>query len=104
MSPSEFQAALTRRAFLGRTAQGVGGVALASLLGPAASGAPGVLSRLPLPQKAKRIIWLNPEGRALWGTGDSVIPRYEPFCAQMSHVATLKDLEKAIDEVLTAYS
>ena len=54
--------------------------------------------------RAKRIIWLNPEGRALWGTGDSVIPRYEPFCAQTSHVATLKDLEKAIDEVLTAYS
>jgi uncharacterized protein with von Willebrand factor type A (vWA) domain len=54
--------------------------------------------------RAKRVIWLNPEGRALWGTGDSVIPRYEPFCAQMSHVATLKDLEKAIDEVLTAYS
>ena len=53
--------------------------------------------------RAKRIIWLNPEGRALWGTGDSVIPRYEPFCAQMSHVATLKDLEKAVDEVLTAY-
>ena len=54
--------------------------------------------------RAKRVIWLNPEGRALWGTGDSVIPRYDPFCAQMSHVATLKDLEKAIDEVLTAYS
>lgn len=54
--------------------------------------------------RAKRVIWLNPEGRALWGTGDSVIPRYEPFCAQMSHVATLKELEKAIDEVLTAYS
>ncbi|HAY05252.1 MAG TPA: VWA containing CoxE family protein [Hyphomonas sp.] len=53
--------------------------------------------------RAKRIIWLNPEGRALWGTGDSVIPRYAPFCAQMSHVATLKDLERAIDEVLTAY-
>jgi uncharacterized protein len=53
--------------------------------------------------RAKRIIWLNPEGRALWGTGDSVIPRYEPFCAQMSHVATLKDLERAVDEVLTAY-
>jgi hypothetical protein len=54
--------------------------------------------------RAKRVIWLNPEGRSLWGTGDSVIPRYEPFCAQMGHVATLKDLEKAIDEVLTAYS
>jgi uncharacterized protein len=54
--------------------------------------------------RAKRVIWLNPEGRPLWGTGDSVIPRYEPFCAQMSHVATLKDLEKAVDEVMSAYS
>jgi hypothetical protein len=72
MSPSEFQAALTRRAFLGKTAQGVGGVALASLLGPAASGAPGVLSRLPLPQKAKRIIWLSMAG------GPSHLETFDP--------------------------
>ena len=72
MSPSEFQAALTRRAFLGKTAQGVGGVALASLLGPAASGAPGVLSRLPLPQKAKRVIWLSMAG------GPSHLETFDP--------------------------
>ena len=72
MSPSEFQAALTRRAFLGKTAQGVGGVALASLLGPAASGAPGVVSRLPLPQKAKRIIWLSMAG------GPSHLETFDP--------------------------
>lgn len=54
-------------------------------------------------QRAKSMIWLNPEGRALWGTGDSAIPRYLPFCTQMSHVATLKDLERAVDEVLSAY-
>ena len=54
--------------------------------------------------RAKRVIWLNPEGPALWGTGDSVIPRYQPFCAQMSQVSTLKDLEKAVDEVLSAYA
>ncbi len=53
--------------------------------------------------RAKRVIWLNPEGEPLWGTGDSVIPRYQPFCAQMSHVATLKDLERAVDDVLAAY-
>jgi len=72
MSPAEFQAALTRRAFLGKTAQGVGGVALASLLGPAASGAPGVLSRLPLPQKAKRVIWLSMAG------GPSHLETFDP--------------------------
>ena len=72
MIPPELRAALTRRAFLGKTAQGVGGVALASLLGPAASGAPGVLSRLPLPQKAKRIIWLSMAG------GPSHLETFDP--------------------------
>ena len=72
MIPPELRAALTRRAFLGKTAQGVGGVALASLLGSAASGAPGVLSRLPLPQKAKRIIWLSMAG------GPSHLETFDP--------------------------
>lgn len=54
--------------------------------------------------RAKQVIWLNPEGPALWGTGDSVIPRYAPYCKQMSHVATLRDLERAIDQILTSYS
>lgn len=54
--------------------------------------------------RAKQTIWLNPEGERLWGTGDSVIPRYAPYCRQMSHVATLKDLERAIDEILASYS
>lgn len=72
MIPPELKAALTRRAFLGKTAQGVGGVALASLLGSAASGAPGVLSRLPLPQKAKRVIWLSMAG------GPSHLETFDP--------------------------
>ena len=72
MIPPELRVALTRRAFLGKTAQGVGGVALASLLGPAASGAPGVLSRLPLPQKAKRVIWLSMAG------GPSHLETFDP--------------------------
>ena len=55
----------TRRAFLGRVTQGVGAVALASLLkGPALHAAParGVIHPLPLPQKAKRVIWLTMAG------------------------------------------
>ncbi len=54
----------TRRALLGRTAQGLGSVALSSLLQPnllhAASR--GALGPLPLPQKAKRVIWLTMAG------------------------------------------
>ena len=72
MIPPELKAALTRRAFLGKTAQGVGGVALASLLGPAAYAAPGVLTKLPLPQKAKRVIWLSMAG------GPSHLETFDP--------------------------
>ena len=64
---------LHRRAFLGRTSQGLGAVALASLLQPAQS-APvrGVLGTLPLPQKAKRVIWLTMAG------GPSHLETFDP--------------------------
>jgi hypothetical protein len=57
--------ALARRAFLGRSAQGVGAAALAALAAPqAASAAPlrGVLDQLPIPQRAQRVIWLTMAG------------------------------------------
>jgi len=55
----------TRRAVLGRAVQGIGGVALASLLDSGslrAAAQPGVLPILPLPQKAKRVIWMTMAG------------------------------------------
>ncbi|MFZ2279376.1 MAG: DUF1501 domain-containing protein [Prosthecobacter sp.] len=56
--------AQTRRAFLGRTTHGLGSVALASFLQPQLLNAAsrGVLGTLPLPQKAKRVIWLTMAG------------------------------------------
>ena len=65
MLRSHLQAAVARRAFLGRTAQGVGAVALASLATPEVASAAalrGVLNPPPLPQKAKRVIWLTMAG------------------------------------------
>ncbi len=54
---------MLRRAFLGRAATGLGAVALASLLPSRLTAAqPGVLGKLPLPQKAKRVIWLTMAG------------------------------------------
>ena len=58
-------AAVNRRHFLSRTSQGLFGVALASLLEPGllrAAPARGVFGNLPLPQKAKRVIWLTMAG------------------------------------------
>jgi len=55
---------VSRRAFLSRTSQGLGGVALASLLEPSLADAAssGVLGKLPLPKRAKRVIWLSMAG------------------------------------------
>jgi hypothetical protein len=63
MNPSFFRA-MARRAFLGRSAQGLGAVALSQLATPAAeaTGLRGVLEKPPLPQKAKRVIWLSMAG------------------------------------------
>ncbi len=63
-SPTPFQ---TRRAFIGRVSQGVGAVALASLVGKTApslhaAAARGAIHPLPLPQKVKRVIWLTMAG------------------------------------------
>jgi hypothetical protein len=64
---------LNRRAFLGRTSQGLGAVALASLMNEAkAAPSRGVLGSLPLPQKAKRVIWLTMAG------GPSHLETFDP--------------------------
>src|SRR4051812_29834474 len=62
----------TRRSFLGRTSQGLGALALASLIKPgllaaATKVAPkdkwtGVVNPLHYPQKVKRVIWLSMAG------------------------------------------
>ena len=64
-----------RRTFLGKTAQGLGGLALGSLLSPNLSQAAalkGMLGTLPLPQKVKRVIWLSMAG------GPSHLETFDP--------------------------
>ncbi len=53
--------------------------------------------------RAKRVVWLCPEPPGRWGTGDSCVLEYKPFCTSMSYCATALDLEQALDEVLNAY-
>jgi hypothetical protein len=62
-----------RRDFLGHSANGLGAVALASLLQPiTARAATGVLNPPPLPQKAQRVIWLSMAG------GPSQLETFDP--------------------------
>ncbi|MEM1147908.1 MAG: VWA containing CoxE family protein, partial [Pseudomonadota bacterium] len=53
--------------------------------------------------RVKRVIWLSPESESLWGSGDSELPRYRPYCHTMKHVTTIKDLERILDEALSRY-
>jgi hypothetical protein len=69
---------LTRRAFLGRSTQGLGTLALASLVGSnsgtasAAEPLRGIFSQLPIRQTAKRVIWLGMAG------GPSHLETFDP--------------------------
>ena len=57
-----------------------------------------VVNRLSL--RSKRIIWLNPEYRSAWGTGNSDMYRYAPFCSLVTVCNTLRHLERAITGIL----
>ena len=51
-------------------------------------------------QRAKRVIWLNPESRRAWGTGDSEMLRYQSACHFAAECNNLKQLERVIDQLL----
>jgi uncharacterized protein with von Willebrand factor type A (vWA) domain len=53
-----------------------------------------------LSKRAKRIVWLNPEFHSAWGTGDSDIYRYAPYCSLVRVCSTLNDLERVITDLL----
>jgi uncharacterized protein len=46
---------------------------------------------------ARHLYWLNPEPRAHWGSGDSIIGEYEPFCDAVVECRTLVQLERFIE-------
>ncbi len=50
--------------------------------------------------KAKRVMWLNPEPKTLWDTGDSEMRRLKPHCDRVSTCASLGDLERVVSELL----
>ena len=53
--------------------------------------------------QAKRLVWLCPEPAPNWGSGDSCLLEYRPFCTLLTQCSTVIDLERALDEILMAY-
>ena len=50
-------------------------------------------------RRAGSVYWLNPEPRALWNTGDSMMRAYEPHCAAAVTCQTLNDLRGFIERL-----
>lgn len=51
-------------------------------------------------ERARRVIWLNPEPRFAWGTGDSEMPRYEPYCTFTRPCGTVRQLERVVVDLM----
>jgi uncharacterized protein with von Willebrand factor type A (vWA) domain len=51
-------------------------------------------------QKAKQLIWLNPENRITWGVGDSEMPRYVPYCDAAEECRSINQLYKVVDLIV----
>jgi len=54
-------------------------------------------------ERAKRVVWLNPESRLTWGYGDSEMPRYATFCNVVRQCATAQQLERAVTDIVATY-
>jgi uncharacterized protein with von Willebrand factor type A (vWA) domain len=51
-------------------------------------------------QRSKQVLWLNPEPRSSWGTGDSEMLRYQSACHFSAPCGNLQQLERVIDQLL----
>lgn len=49
--------------------------------------------------RSRRLLWLNPESRRLWGTGDSIAHRYAAHCDDMVEVRNLKQLAEFVERL-----
>jgi len=50
--------------------------------------------------KAKDVVWLNPESPSAWGFGDSVMDKYLPYVDLAEECRNLKQLSKIVDRLV----
>ncbi len=52
-----------------------------------------------LSRRARHVYWLNPEPRAYWDTGDSIVSEYATHCDGLFECRNLKQLERFVDQL-----
>ncbi len=50
--------------------------------------------------KAKNVVWLNPESPSAWGFGDSIMDKYQPYCDVAEECRNLRQLSSMIDRLV----
>ena len=63
-------------------------------------GDPGAACLRDMAARARRVIWLNPEARVSWNTGDSEMRRLGAYCTQTEVCQSLRQVERIIDGLL----
>lgn len=53
-----------------------------------------------LHDRCRRLIWLNPEPRSMWNTGDSEMRHFRSYCHQVDECSTLAQLERFVGRLL----
>ena len=53
--------------------------------------------------RCRRLIWLNPETPSMWGSGDSEMKAYLPYCTMARECSTLRHLEKVVEYLLRVH-
>lgn len=51
-------------------------------------------------RQSKRVLWLNPERRRSWDTGDSIMSEYSPWCSSVEPCRNLQDIERIFSRLL----
>ena len=50
-------------------------------------------------KRARHVYWLNPEPRAYWDTGDSIVGEYAIHCDGVVECRTLRQLERFVEQL-----
>jgi len=60
---------------------------------------PGTEALVALARRARHLYWLNPEPRAYWGSGDSIVAEYARHCDAVFECRNLRQLEDFVAEL-----
>lgn len=63
--------------------------------------ATGIESLRKIYQRARLVLWFNPEARNRWDTGDSEIRRFRSACHHIAECGSIRQLERLLDDLLT---